>query len=306
MNRLLLVLAVCGTAGCHSRAARVREFDGARAWSYLETQVRFGPRIPGTPAHDSCGAFIAARLRATADTLIVEPITHRTARGAVLHLTNYFARFRPEAPVRVLFLAHWDTKPHATQDPDSARRALPVPGADDGASGTAVLLAMADALKARAPGVGVDLLFVDGEDYGEFGADPYADTSDVLIGSRWFADHQPAGYPPIFAVLFDMVGAKGLRIYQEQNSLAGAPEAVDRVWKAAAALGYDTVFVPAPRWTLIDDHTALQRRGIHAIDVVDFDYPAWHTTRDTPDQVSAQSLQIVGDVGMAVIRGLGS
>ena len=218
----------------------------------------------------------------------------------MLHLRNFFARFRPEAAERILYLAHWDTRPHADQDPDSAKRRLPVPGASDGASGVAVLIGVADALKAKASQVGVDLLFVDGEDYGDF-----SDSNDVLIGARWFAAHQPAGYPPLFAVLFDMVGDKNLDIYVEQNSQVGAPEVVDRVWGVARDLGYVNVFLPltpvrSP--SLIDDHVALQKAGIHTIDVVDFDYPYWHTIQDTIDKVSAASLQVVGDVAMAVIR----
>jgi Zn-dependent M28 family amino/carboxypeptidase len=238
---------------------------------------------------------------ARADTVIVQEITHRTARGQTLRLRNFFARFRPDAAERVLFLAHWDTRPHADQSANLAAQRQPVPGANDGASGVAVLLGVADALKAKPPTVGVDLLFVDGEDYGNF-----ADTIDVLIGSRWFAAHQPVGYPPLYGVLFDMVGDKDLRIGYEGNSQAFAPEVVDRVWRRAAELGYGNVFVPQLESTLVDDHVALQRAGIHAIDVVDFNYGPgnsyWHTTEDTIDKVSAQSLQVVGDVAVALVR----
>ena len=294
-RRALLVGAL---AACSAKATSpAREFDGARAMSYVEQQVRFGPRIPGTAAHDSTGAWILAQLRVRADSVAVQEIVHRTARGGTLQLRNFFARFRPDAAERVLFLAHWDTRPRADQSANLAAQRQPVPGADDGASGVAILLGVADALKARPPSLGVDLLFVDGEDYGEF-----ADSNDVLIGSRWFAAHQPAGYPPLFAVLFDMVGDKDLQIYIEGNSQAGAPEVVDRVWRTASSLGYGEIFVAQVRHTLIDDHVSLQRAGIHAIDVVDFDYPYWHTTEDTIDKVSAASLQIVGDVAVAVVR----
>src|SRR5438132_5305077 len=142
------------------------------------------------------------------------------------------------------------------------------------------------------------LLFVDGEDYGDFSKD----SDDVLIGSRYFAAHQPPGYPPLFAVLFDMVGDKDLQLYYEANSQAFAPEVVDRVWRTAADLGYGRTFIPGVRHSLTDDHVALQKAGIHAIDVVDFDYPYWHTHEDTIDKVSAASLQIVGDVAVALVR----
>ncbi len=293
-----IALATAALAACSAKAkSPAREFDGARAFGYLEQQLRFGPRIPGTPGHVQTGDWILAQLQARADTVIVQEIAHRTSRGQTLRLRNFFARFRPDAAERVLLLAHWDTRPFADQSANLAAQRQPVPGASDGASGVAVLLGVADALKANPPALGVDLLFVDGEDYGSF-----ADSNDVLIGSRWFAAHQPAGYPPLFAVLFDMVGDKNLNIYVEGHSQSGAPEVVERVWRTADRLGYAEVFVPQVKHTLTDDHISLQRAGIHAIDVVDFDYPYWHTTEDTLDKVSAASLQIVGDVAVALVR----
>ena len=286
---------------CQARAGNggnsTSEFNGRTAFSYVEKQMSFGPRIPNKPAHDQTGDWLLAELRARADTVIVQEIRHVTHRGDTLHLRNFFARFRPQASDRVLFLAHWDTRPMADRAANLAQQRMPVPGANDGASGTAVLLGVADALKARPPAGGVDLLFVDGEDYGDF-----ADTNDVLIGSRWFAGHLPPGYQPLYAVLFDMVGDKDLQIFEEGQSVAFAPEVVQRVWRVAADRGYEHQFVPGVRHTLTDDHVSLQKVGIHAIDVVDFDYPYWHTPEDTIDKVSAESLQIVGDVAVALVR----
>jgi glutaminyl-peptide cyclotransferase len=291
---LALLLVACG----NSRHARPREFDAARAFSYLEQQMSFGPRIPNTPAHEKAGDWILDQLRTRADTVIVQAFTHVTRRGDTLRLRNFLGRFRPEAPERVLFLAHWDTRPKADQSANLGQQQLPVPGANDGASGVAVLLGVADALKARPPSLGVDLLFVDGEDYGDFGGD----STDVLIGSRYFAAHRPPGNDPLYAVLFDMVADKDQQFYVEGHSHSVAPEVVDRVWRTAADLGYGKIFNPGVRHTLLDDHVSLQRAGIHAIDVVDFDYPYWHTTEDTIDKVSAASLQVVGDVAVALVR----
>jgi glutaminyl-peptide cyclotransferase len=288
------MLLACTKGG----ASRPHEFGAARAFGYLEQQVQFGPRVPGTTAHEQTGDWILQHLRATADTVQVQAITHVTRQHVTLHLRNFFARFRPEASERVLFLAHWDSRPHADQSANLGQQQLPVLGANDGASGVAVLLGVADALKAKPARLGVDLLFVDGEDYGDFARD----SDDVLIGSRYFATHQPPGYQPLFAVLFDMVADKDQQFYYEGNSQAFAPEVVDRVWRTAADLGYDRVFLPGVKHTLTDDHVALQKVGIHAIDVVDFDYPYWHTTEDTIDKVSAASLQVVGDVALALVR----
>lgn len=299
MSRALRVMAIVLVLTCQARGnARLpREFNGDRAFGYLERQVSFGPRVPNTPAHQRTGDWILAELRARADTVIVQEIEHKTTAGQVLRLRNFLARFRPEAADRVLLLAHWDSRPKADQSANLGQQRLPVLGANDGASGVAVLLGVGDALKAKPPAVGTDLLFVDGEDYGDFVRD-----EDVLIGSRYFAAHQPPGYPPLFAVLFDMVADKDQQFYYEGNSQAFAPEVVDRVWRIAAQLGYGRTFIPGVKHTLLDDHVALQKAGIHAIDVVDFDYPYWHTTDDTIDKVSAASLKIVGDVAVALVR----
>ncbi|MBI4420484.1 MAG: M28 family peptidase [Gemmatimonadetes bacterium] len=295
---LLLFLAA---TGCGSRSERPREFNGDSALAYVREQLAFGPRIPNTEAHRQTGDWILARLRARADTVTVQSFTHVAASGDTLRLRNFIGRFRPEAPERVLFVAHWDTRPRADQSPNLADQQRPVPGANDGASGVALLLGVADALHRRPPSVGVDLLFVDGEDYGDFTAG-----RDVFMGSRWYVQHQPAGPKPLFAVVFDMVGDADLTIYQEGNSVANAPEVVERVWTRAEELGYGRVFRPSVGYTVNDDHVTLQNAGIRAIDVIDFEYGPdnryWHTPEDTIDKVSAKSLEIVGEVALVLVR----
>jgi glutaminyl-peptide cyclotransferase len=294
--RRLSLLALLLLSACHE-APRPREFEGTAAFHYIESQVAFGPRIPGTPAHQRMIAWLDSLLRRRADTLVVQEWTHVTTQGDTLALTNFVARFNPSVEKRILFLAHWDSRPTADgpTSPDSTR---PVPGANDGGSGVALLLGVADVLKRHPSNIGVDLLFVDGEDFGDFTKTP----ADVLMGSRYYAAHQVPGPPPLYAVLFDLIADKDLQIYQEGNSLVGAPEVVDLVWSTARDLGYANYFVDSPKHTLIDDHLELQKAGIRAIDVVDFDYPSWHTIGDTIDKVSAASLQVVGDVAVALIR----
>jgi len=297
-----LVLAL----GCQARAgdgggsaSSVVEFKGTTAMSYVEKQLSFGPRIPNTPAHDKMGDWLATELRTRADTVIVQSFQQKTAKGQTLKLANYLAQFHPKATERILFLAHWDTRPMADKSANLAQQRMPVPGANDGASGVAVLLGVADALKAKPvpDNLGVDLLFVDGEDYGDF-----SDSTETLIGSRYFAKHLPPGYSTLYAVLFDMIGDKDLDIQQEGFSLANAPEVVQRVWQTADRLGYSRYFQPRVGETLTDDHVPLQHAGIRAIDVIDFNFPYHHTTDDTLDKVSAESLQIIGNVAVALIR----
>ncbi len=287
---------------CQARAgdgggSTAKEFRGDTAFAYIQRQLAFGPRIPNTAGAKQTGDWLLAQLRARADTVIVQEFQQRTAKGQTLKLRNFLARFRPQATDRILFLAHWDTRPFADKSANLGQQRMPVPGANDGASGVAVLLGVADALKAKPPTVGVDLLFVDGEDYGSF-----SDSTETLIGARYFAKHLPPGYTTLFAVLFDMVGDKDLQFQQEGYSMANAPEVVQRVWQTAARLGYGRVFQARAEQPLIDDHVPLQQAGIRAIDVIDFDFPYHHTTDDTIDKVSAASLQIVGDVAVALVR----
>ena len=299
MSRLILALCLA-LPGCREEVPLPpKEFDGGAAVGSLRAQVEFGPRVPGTEGHRRAAEWLEQMLRARADSVIVQSWRHVSARRDTLPMRNLLARFNLAAADRILYLAHWDTRP-VSDGPNSRRTDVPVPGANDGASGAAVLLGVADALKTSPPGIGVDLLFVDGEDYGDFSKQP----GDVLIGARWYTAHQPPGPPPRFAVLFDLVGDADLQLYQEGNSLTGAPQIVEKVWDVARRLGYQRYFRPdsAGRHTLTDDHVELQRAGIRAIDVVDFDYPAWHTPDDDLSKVSAASLQVVGDVAMALLR----
>ncbi|HEX6435046.1 MAG TPA: M28 family peptidase [Gemmatimonadales bacterium] len=282
---------------CREKPRPPQEFAGASAFEYIRSQVALGPRVPGTAAHEKMGNWLDSLLRQRADTVVVQSWKHVTARRDTLPLRNFIARFNPAAEQRLLLLAHWDSRP-SSDSPLSRDSSHAVLGANDGGSGVALLLGVADVLKRAPPAIGVDLLFVDGEDYGDFTKAP----ADVLIGSRYYGAHQLPGPKPLYAVLFDLVADKDLQVYQEGNSLVGAPEVVELVWDEAKDLGYGGYFIASPKHTLIDDHLELQKAGIRAIDVVDFDYPAWHTQYDTIDKVSPASLQIVGDVAIALIR----
>ncbi|HEU4754724.1 MAG TPA: M28 family peptidase, partial [Armatimonadota bacterium] len=166
----LPLLAACsdeqGGASPAAEAPSHPAFDADRAHELLKQQVEFGPRIPGTPGHQRQLEWMTEYFRARADTVVVQPFDWTLSTGDTLHLTNLFVRFRPELKDRVLLVTHWDTRPKANEATDPADREKPVPGANDGASGTAVLMQLADVLHRNPPPIGVDLLFVDGEDYG--------------------------------------------------------------------------------------------------------------------------------------------
>ncbi len=300
LSSLILIIAIIA-AGCSGeRPDKGGNFDGESAMRYVQAQMQFGARIPGSLGAQRAGDWIIAEMNSRADTVIVQSWTHTTADGKQLPMRNILARFRPADASRILYVTHWDTRPVSDNSSNLGERQMPVPGANDGGSGVALFMALADALKKAPPPSGVDLLFVDGEDYGSFGP-PMV---DVLIGSTWFASHLPEpGYKPIFGVLWDMIGDRDLKIKKELYSIQGAPEVVDRVWRVAAELGHDDVFVDEQYgYGITDDHVPLLQAGLRVIDVIDIDYPNHHRPTDTIDKISARSLSIVGEVAEALLR----
>ncbi|HWO56677.1 MAG TPA: M28 family peptidase [bacterium] len=291
---LTLLLALSAVA-C---AAPQPTFDGDRAFADLARQVQFGPRIPGSGGHLQCVEWIIAQLRPLADSVWTQPF-----RGVILGrsdtvaMMNIIARFNPDAGERILLSAHWDTRPHADFDPDSTLRAQPIAGANDGASGVAVLLELARLFDSMPPPIGVDLAFYDGEDSGDYGDSP----GRWCQGSFHFAARLPARYR--WAINVDMIGDKDLTIPIEANSYRLAPELVDRVWSQAEKLG-ETAFQRARGSDVFDDHMPLLAKGITAINIIDFDYPHWHTTHDTIDKCAPASLTAVGRVLVGVVYDL--
>jgi hypothetical protein len=268
-----------------------RVFDSGRAYRDLEHQCRFGPRVPGTQAHEQCAQWLEGQLRACTDEVTRQEFDQQ-AGAKKLRVTNLIATFNPRGKRHVLLCAHWDSRPFADRDPEPAKRVEPVPGANDGASGVAVLLEIARALKARPPRTRVTIALFDGEDYG-------LRTQDMFLGSRHFSTHFH-GPPVDWAVLLDMVGDRDLRLRPEQISLREARQVVDRIWGAAERAGC-SAFVREAGPAVMDDHVFLLQAGIPCVDVIDFDYAYWHTVADTPDKCSAASLE---QVGRAVLRAI--
>ncbi len=275
------------------------QFNGQKAFSYLEKQVSFGPRNPGGNGHVQCLLFLQKELDKFADKVELQPFEYQDLPGKkLLKLTNIIARYKPDTATRIFLAAHWDTRPTADND-RLHNRLTPIPGANDGASGVAVLLEIARQLEIKPPSIGVDLIFFDGEDYGREGH-----LDEYFLGSRYFAKNAK-NYHPRYGVLLDMVGDASLAIPREANSVAALPHIVDRVWQLAHSLGHyefeDRMGLPVS-----DDHVILMQSGIPCIDIIDFEYPDarnryWHTLQDTPDKCSDYSLQVVGDVMLQLI-----
>jgi len=278
----------------------IPEFNATRSFDYLLKQTSFGPRNPGSRGHAECRRYLMGELGRLANRVRVQDFTHHGYDGERLSLTNIIGVFNPSATQRILLCAHWDTRPRAEHDEDPARWNEPIIGANDGASGVAVLLEIANHLKTSPPAIGVDIVFFDGEDYGKEG-----DTQNYLLGSRYFAKNREQDYVPRFGILLDMVGDKYLEIPKEESSTKFAPDIVDLVWKKAKELGM-TQFIDAVGEAVIDDHLPLNEAGIKTIDIIDFNYPDpthrfWHTHNDVPENCSSESLAAVGTVVMHVV-----
>jgi Iap family predicted aminopeptidase len=251
-------------------------FNSARAYADVQTQVDFGPRIPGSEGHAKIREWICTELEAAG--WLVE-VQKAERMGHPIY--NIIAKRNDAAP-QIILGAHYDTRMIADHDPFPAKQDEPVPGANDGASGVAVLLEMARALPAGT--VPVWLVFFDTEDNGRI------DGWDWILGSRAFAEEMTVR--PEAVVVVDMIGDADLNIYLEKNSNVAIRT---EIWSTAEKLGYSKQFINQEKFSMLDDHTPFLEAGIPAVDLIDFDYPYWHTTQDTPDKVSAESLKAVGE-----------
>ena len=274
---------------------QVPQFNKIDAFNYLKKQCAFGPRNPGSEGHTKCLRFLVEELRQSADTVVKQPFmftndrTHKTYM-----LTNIIASFGKQNK-RILLSAHWDTRPWADYDPNPKNRHKPILGANDGASGVAVLLEIAKIMKQYPPPIGVDIVLFDGEDSGVEGKD-----ETWCAGSRYFANNKRTDYNPQYGILLDMIGDRDLHIPVEGNSQKYAPELVQKIWGEAKKLNLSS-FDTAVKYEIVDDHLELLKVGIPAVDIIDFDYPYWHTLQDTPDKCSPESLWAVGTVLLYLI-----
>ena len=293
MRWLLSGFPALALAAC---AARL-DVDGGRAQARVVHQVELGPRIPGTAGHAAMVGWLEAELTRLGARVERQTFADSTL-GRPLPLTNLVARYGPERGRRIALAAHYDTRPWCDQDPDPAHRVLPLAGANDGGSGVAVLLETAELLHRRAPPVGVDLVFFDGEDQG-LASRP----EQFSLGAKGYAASLAArgsDARPVAAFVFDMVGDKDLEIYPEIQSTQRAANLSAMVLDAAHATGARG-FHETPRYAVTDDHVPLLEAGLPAVDIIDFDYPAWHTLGDRPDQTSAESLAEVARVAAWIV-----
>jgi hypothetical protein len=309
VNRCLIIgMAVMGLLGCASgaqgsenrqdkeeqAAVSVPEFCADSAYQYVKRQVEFGPRVPATDAHARCGAWLQGELlRHGADTVVLQ----QAQMEPVGNITNIMGRFNLRAPRRILLLAHWDTRPWADNDPDEANHTRPIDGANDGGSGVGVLLEVARLIGAQAPAVGVDILFVDGEDSGSEG-----DDASWALGAQHYASNLLDPKPQC-AILLDMVGGRDAQFTREYFSQRYAPELVDAIWSAASKAGEGSRFRNRMGGAINDDHLPLIQAGVPAVDIIECSNqqtgsfpPTWHTLSDNLENIDTATLGVVGRV----------
>jgi glutaminyl-peptide cyclotransferase len=276
---LLLVISLGWYARSFLLTAQLNPtgFDGKRALSDVQTQVAFGPRIPGSAGHADEVKWIQAELKSAGwDSRIqqTESLGHTIA--------NVVA-YRGNAAPQLILGAHYDTRIYADRDPDPARQKLPTPGANNGGSGVAVLLELARTLPSNGPPIW--MVFFDAEDDGKLPG------WDWTLGSKAFVADMTVR--PQAMVLVDMVGGTNATFYMDGNSDTRLRTSI---WSTAAQLGYQDAFVPSVKYDILDDHIPFVQAGIPSVDIIDIDDPNWLTTSDTPEHVSARSLQMVGSV----------
>lgn len=310
---LLAALAFAGCGGKKAAAEAVADssaetavtFDADSAYSYVAKQVSFGPRVPNTEAHRLCGEWLVSELTRHGAVVTQQDANLKAFDGTVLNAKNILGRFNPDSDTRLLLLAHWDCRPWADQDPDPANHKTPVDGANDGASGVGVLLEIARQLGAAAPSKGVDILFVDAEDWGTEGSE-----ESWAMGARYFVEHPPIeGYLPDEAILLDMVGGKGAVFCREYFSEQAAPRLAQSLWGIAASIGYGDIFQNKFGGAVTDDHVQLIAKGIPTVDIIEYHpeqesgfNPHWHTVTDNMDNIDPATLKAVGETVLHYTR----
>jgi glutaminyl-peptide cyclotransferase len=290
-------------------------FNSDSAYYFIQKQLDFGPRVPGLKGHTECARYIETKLKEYGATTYVQHFTAETYHGKTLELMNIIGSFNPRAKKRILLGTHWDTRPYA--DKDSIMKEVPIPGANDGGSGTGILLEIARVLSENPlPRIGVDMIFFDGEDYGEpegYVLERTIENAGKIwwcLGSQYWSKnmHDP-NYKAKFGILLDMVGGKDARFYKEGGSMQFAKKYVNKVWKVAHKIGHGEYFVKKNVRGIMDDHIFVNRdAGIPMLNIIEYNpatkdfFPDYHHTHgDNINVIGKETLQAVGETVLYIL-----
>ena len=288
-------------------------FDADSAYSFIETQVNFGPRVPSTTSHRQCGDYLISKFEGYGATVVTQDMELRAYNGDLLKARNIIAQFNPEKDNRIMLCAHWDTRPWADTDPDAANHYKPLPGANDGGSGVGVLLEIARHIGTLPTNSGVDIILFDAEDYGLHENDSHLwkkHRHSWALGSQfWSINPHVPGYNARYGILLDIVGAPNSRFLYEGYSTRFAEDVVYKVWQHADKLGYKNYFVQEDGGFITDDHYYVNSiLGVPCIDIINCDPespngfgPYHHTMKDDMQWIDKATLKAVGQTVLTVI-----
>ncbi|MBE6302550.1 MAG: M28 family peptidase [Bacteroidales bacterium] len=320
---LLMLCAVsCGgstkstapASATQEQAVQLPRFDADSAYSFVQAQVNFGPRVPNSNEHRACGDYLENKLKSYGAEVVSQQVELVAYDGTKLQARNIVGQFQPQKNKRVMLCAHWDSRPWADSDPDASKHRTPILGANDGASGVGVLLEIARLLAAAPTEVGIDIIFFDAEDYGTHNADddPARESMDHswALGSQyWSRRPHKSGYNARYGILLDLVGAPGSTFYQEGISMAYAGSVVEKIWDVAHKIGHAKYFVKENGGYVTDDHYYVNEfMGLPCVDIINYDKNSengfgkyHHTVKDDIDWIDRETLKAVGETVVAVI-----
>lgn len=272
-----------------------KKFNSDSAFDFISKQVAFGYRIPGTKEHKACAEWLFGKLNQFCDTAYFPKGSTTTHEGKSIPVYNLIGSFRPNATRRILLASHWDSRPIADNGPIENRRS-PIDGANDGASGVAVLLEIARNIDSLPEDVGIDIVFFDAEDLGISEVE-----NSFCLGSQYWAKnaHVPR-YTAHFGILLDMVGGKKAKFYWEGNSKNWGSYILSHVWTIAQELGFGSRFITESTAPVIDDHAYVyEGTQIPMIDIIDYHHSSgfpeeWHTVNDNLENIHKPTLNAVG------------
>lgn len=278
------------------------EFSADSAYEWIKKQLSFGPRVPGTNAHQKCREWLVQKFKSYGAEVHVQKAKIKTYNGREIEISNIIARYGVEKPKRVMLSAHWDTRPFA--DEDSVRQSEPILGANDAASGVAILIEMARHLQNQSTHIGIDIFLWDAEDMGNSEVE-----DSYCLGSQYWAKNiYPPNYRAVYGINLDMVGAKNAQFPQEGISQKYAQGILDKVWQTAHQIGYGAYFIYQVSAPITDDHYYINKiAGIPMIDIIHKDitkdhfFEQWHTHGDNLDVIDKNTLKAVGQTLLQVI-----